>query len=68
MRVMEFLAVFLLTFLLVVALFIAYMLYSGQDLRPNEPASMNVICNDPYILVGNDCCLDRNSNRICDKD
>lgn len=25
-------------------------------------------CNKPYILVGDDCCLDKNDNRICDKD
>jgi hypothetical protein len=25
-------------------------------------------CNSPYILVGTDCCLDRNANRICDTD
>jgi hypothetical protein len=27
-----------------------------------------VVCNKPYIKVGNDCCLDRNDNSICDKD
>ncbi|VVB51753.1 Uncharacterised protein [uncultured archaeon] len=27
-----------------------------------------VICNHPYIRVGQDCCLDKNSNAICDKD
>ncbi len=25
-------------------------------------------CNPPYIKVGYDCCLDENSNSICDKD
>ena len=25
-------------------------------------------CNEPYILVGNDCCLDQNNNKICDND
>jgi len=25
-------------------------------------------CNSPYILVGNDCCLDTNNNSICDSD
>jgi hypothetical protein len=25
-------------------------------------------CNVPYILVGNDCCLDSDSNKICDAD
>ena len=27
-----------------------------------------LVCNKPYILVGNDCCLDKNDNSICDKD
>lgn len=27
-----------------------------------------VVCNDPYILVGESCCLDRNGDAICDSD
>ncbi|MBT3835687.1 thioredoxin domain-containing protein [Candidatus Woesearchaeota archaeon] len=27
-----------------------------------------VVCNDPYIQVGAECCLDKNSNNICDSD
>ena len=27
-----------------------------------------VVCNDPYIQVGSECCLDQNSNNICDSD
>jgi len=30
--------------------------------------SQEVTCNKPYILVGNDCCLDKDDNSICDKD
>lgn len=26
------------------------------------------LCNSPYIQVGNECCLDQNNNKICDKD
>ena len=26
------------------------------------------VCNKPYILVGNSCCLDKNDNGICDSD
>jgi len=26
------------------------------------------VCNDPYILVGVECCLDENGNNICDID
>ena len=39
---------------------------SDQDLeRISEKA---VVCNKPYIRVGLECCLDQNSNSICDKD
>ena len=27
-----------------------------------------IICNKPYILIGNSCCLDKNDNKICDND
>lgn len=27
-----------------------------------------VVCNKPYILVGNDCCLDKDDNSVCDND
>ena len=26
------------------------------------------VCNKPYILVGMDCCLDKDNNKICDSD
>ncbi len=26
----------------------------------------SIVCNKPYIEVGNRCCLDQNSNKICD--
>jgi len=28
----------------------------------------SVVCNSPYIQVGADCCLDSDTNKICDKD
>ncbi|NQV91058.1 thioredoxin domain-containing protein [Candidatus Woesearchaeota archaeon] len=28
----------------------------------------NLVCNDPYIQVGSECCLDQNSNKVCDSD
>jgi len=31
-------------------------------------SNQNPVCNSPYILVGTDCCLDRNANKICDTD
>ncbi len=27
-----------------------------------------VVCNKPYILVGDSCCLDKNGDQVCDKD
>lgn len=27
-----------------------------------------IICNKPYILVGTDCCLDKDDNAVCDRD
>lgn len=27
-----------------------------------------IVCNKPYILVGGECCLDQNGNKICDLD
>lgn len=30
--------------------------------------SPKVVCNDPYIQVGSDCCLDQNQNKVCDQD
>jgi hypothetical protein len=32
----------------------------------SKPAA--VVCNAPYIQKGTECCLDRNSNNICDSD
>lgn len=38
-------------------------------LSPSEPKSktLAVICNPPYIRDGGGCCLDLNSNSLCDK-
>ncbi|MBI2134386.1 hypothetical protein HYU09_00200 [Candidatus Woesearchaeota archaeon] len=33
-----------------------------------SPQAKQPVCNKPYILVGNDCCLDKDDNSICDKD
>ena len=27
-----------------------------------------VVCNDPYLMVGDSCCLDKDANEICDSD
>ncbi len=31
-------------------------------------SSTGVVCNDPYITVGDGCCLDKDANGICDDD
>ncbi|MBN2014333.1 MAG: hypothetical protein JW778_04060 [Candidatus Altiarchaeota archaeon] len=33
-----------------------------------KDAREEIVCNKPYILVGNECCLDVNDNKICDVD
>ena len=30
--------------------------------------NQQTVCNKPYILVGNSCCLDKNNNNVCDND
>ncbi|SRR3989344_9435845 len=48
--------------LLIGVLLIAVVLVSGCT------TSEKIACDKPYILVGNDCCLDKDDNNICDKD
>lgn len=49
--------------LILSVLTIAVLVSSGCVQQPSGP-----ICNPPYIIKGNDCCLDQNSNQICDTD
>ena len=44
---------------------IGVIVISGCVQQPKQEA---VTCNPPYIKVGTECCLDQNSNNICDKD
>jgi hypothetical protein len=37
-------------------------------LRQEPQEVQKPVCSPPYLLVGNNCCLDENSNRICDRD
>lgn len=46
----------------VVVIFLAFILISNSN-KPQE-----VICNSPYIKVGNSCCIDTDNNNICDND
>lgn len=52
---------------------IGIVLISGCITEDNRSSKLNqetksVTCNPPYIEVGTSCCLDQNSNNICDKD
>jgi hypothetical protein len=44
-----------------IALILGVLLLSGC-------ISQTPVCNRPYILVGNGCCLDENNDKICDVD
>ncbi|MDA3836342.1 MAG: hypothetical protein PF542_01855 [Nanoarchaeota archaeon] len=43
---------------------LAIVLISNSNNNPQN----EIICNSPYIKVGIECCLDQNSNSICDRD
>ena len=47
-----------------VLMIMCIVLMSGCTTEKKE----GVVCNPPYILVGNECCLDQNNNRVCDND
>lgn len=38
------------------------------DEKNYETYKPEITCNSPYIKVGNECCLDKNFNGICDRD
>lgn len=44
---------------------VAFLLIAGCV---SSPTGAPVVCNKPYIIVGNECCLDQNNNSICDND
>lgn len=50
-------------FVIAVLIVLIIIWYSPGDKNKN-----NVVCNYPYIQVGSECCLDEDSNSICDKD
>lgn len=52
-----------LTLFLVIFIFLISACATQPATQPTQP-----VCNKPYILVGNDCCLDKDDNGICDKD
>ena len=34
----------------------------------NQVETDEIVCNEPYIRFGADCCLDENNNKVCDND
>jgi hypothetical protein len=42
--------------------------YSGSVTGFASKSNDEIVCPSPYILVGRDCCLDKNNNSICDTD
>ena len=42
---------------------------TGEIIKEKETIiKESITCNSPYIKVGNSCCLDKNSNSICDNE
>jgi len=37
-------------------------------LLPGCVQTSKVVCNEPYLLVGTNCCLDKDDSGVCDKD
>lgn len=52
--------------ILVSVMYLALPKQTPQQQESN--ATLEVTCNAPYIKVGTTCCLDQNSNSICDSD
>lgn len=51
--------------IIIVLLILAVLVLSGCKSSVTGGA---IVCNKPYILVGTDCCLDKDDNAVCDKD
>lgn len=51
-----------------IAFILGIVLISGCTQKSEVTTTSILVCNKPYILVGNDCCLDENDDGICDKD
>lgn len=55
----------------IIALLIALALMitgCGTTTTDSLQASNPLVCENPYIIFNNDCCLDSNNNGLCDKD
>ncbi len=66
----------LITLIILIAIFvITYIifgiyLFSGDKSITGNVVNSNkeIVCNTPYIRIGEGCCVDSNDNQICDKD
>jgi len=47
---------------------IGILLIAGCINEEKKEEKQELTCNKPYIKVGNECCLDKDDNGICDKD
>lgn len=52
--------------LVVILIFLAFAALITVLIMFNKPSGP--VCNEPYILVGTECCLDQDANAICDAD
>ncbi len=63
--------IFLVAVAAVILISAIILFYFGKQDEPAQDAEFpeeKVVCNSPYIRHGADCCLDQNSNAICDAD
>src|SRR3989344_4186714 len=56
----------------VLGMLIMLLIVTGCQTKSNTITDVTtkdtIVCNTPYIRVGTNCCLDKDNNKICDKD
>ena len=50
------------------AFIILFLILFAVGCSKSKSSDKSVVCDAPYIRHGSDCCLDKNSNNICDND
>lgn len=53
---------------LILSLILLFCGCTSDSASETTSTTQGIVCLDPYILVGNDCCLDKDGNGICDRD
>lgn len=63
-------AITLIVIVLVILIVLLLVLFFYPRFTGNVSKTLTskLVCNSPYILVGDSCCLDQNNNKICDSD